>query len=233
MNRCFAAFTIALIALAVPAATAAQTLPGSRELDDSRLEPAAWEATITLHRGDQAIPAGSATYRLLELSGDRWAYITTVTTQLGTATDTSIARRGTLAPISHRSHAVPRTLALDYEGGTVTGTYTPRDSAPRPISRVTDPPAFDAAMLDVVIGALPLAAGYTTRLPLYVEEQGGLAWADVRVAGDTVAEGTPAWDVRVGLSRYELRLLLARDDRRFLSGRVEYPNGATLTMTRR
>ena len=217
--------------LLAPAALQAQTLPGSSDLDDSRLVPRTWEVTITMKRGDQSMNAGTTKYELAELPGGRWAYMTTTTSQLGTATDTTIMKQGTLEPISHRSHAVPRTLSLDFDGRRVTGVYAPRDSAATGIDRVTDVPAFDAAVLDVVLGALPLAEGYATRLPMYIEERKGLVWFDVTVAGATDVDSVPAWDVRVAVLNYTVSYLLARDDHRFLAGRVEYPNGAAVEMT--
>lgn len=223
---------VIVVLLAVPGSLAAQTLPGSPALDDTRLAPAIWTTSVALRRGDQEIQAGTVRHELVELPAGRWGYITTTTSQLGTATDTSIAQRGTLAPISHRSHAVPRMLSLDYDGRTVTGTYAPREGEPRAIATETEVAAFDAAMLDIVIGALPLAPGYATRLPLYIEEKGGLTWAEIVVDGERSVGGVPGWSVRIEMPPRTVRLVLARDDHRFLGGSVEHPNGATIVMAR-
>jgi hypothetical protein len=218
--------------LLTPGVLHAQTLPGSSNLDDSKLVPSTWEVTMTFTRGDQEIVGGRTKYELARVPGGRWAYITTTTSQLGTATDTSIAAERTLEPVSHRSHAVPRMLSLDYAGATVTGTYQPTDSAGRDIQRTTEVPTFDAAMLDVVLGSLPLATGYTTRLPMYIEEQGGLVWFEVNVAGQTTVGGVQAWDVRIAVPRYKVNFMLALDDHRFLGGTVEYPNGSVIRLDR-
>ena len=220
------------VLLILPAAASGQTFPGSSELDDSKLKPATWEVTMTLKRGDQQMVGGRTRYALVAMDDDRWAYVTTTTSQRGTATDTSIARRGTLEPISHRSHAVPRMLSLDYDGTTVTGRYVPTDSAGRDVHRTTDVPTFDAAMLDVVVGALPLAPGYATRIPMYIEERGGLVWFEVRVAGEKAVGDVTGWDVRIDVPEYSVNFILAKDDHRFLGGTVEYPNGATIHLTR-
>lgn len=224
------AFIAAL--LLAPAALQAQTLPGSDELDDSRIEPAEWEVTIVFRNGDVERPVGTTRYELAALPGGAWAYITETTTERGTATDTSIARRGTLEPIRHRSHAIPRTLTLDYAGTSVTGSYAPADGEPRSIERRTAVPTFDAAMLDLILAALPLATGYHTRLPMYIEEQEGLVWFDVDVVGETTVGEIDAWDVRITMPRFAVGFFLARDDHRFLAGRVEYPDGAIVEMTR-
>lgn len=220
------------VALLLPVAAHAQTLPGAAEIDDSLLQPGAWEVTMTFKRGDQEMMAGTTKYELIAAPDDRWVYVTSTTTQRGTATDTSIVSRGTLEPVSHRSHAVPRVLTLDYHGTTVTGRYQPRDSVGRDIARVTDVPTFDAAMLDVILGSLPLATGYTTRLPMYIEEREGLTWFDVEVLGEKTVGSAAGWDVRVSALTYTVDFVIAQDDRRFLGGRVEYPNGATMVLTR-
>ena len=224
--------TLMAFALLAPGLLHAQTLPGSSEIDDARLVPATWIVSMTLSRAGVDIPVGTTKYELRRMPAGQWGYITTTTTERGTAVDTSIARRNTLEPVSHRSHAVPRKLSLDYAGTTVTGTYTPSDSAPRRIERVTAVPTFDAAMLDIILGSLPLKAGYTTRLPMYIEEQRGLVWFDVVVSGETTVGATAGWDVQVTMPNYAVNFVLARDDHRFLGGRVEYPNGAVLRMTR-
>jgi hypothetical protein len=217
----------------VPGHAGAQTLPGSRELDDSKLKAGEWEVTMTFRRGEQSVVGGSTKYRLVELPGGRWGYITSTTSQLGTATDTSIARKGTLEPISHRSHAVPRKLSLDYAGTKVTGRLAPVQGAATEISRTTEVPAFDAAMLDLILGSLPLATGYATRLPMYIEEQEGLTWFDVSVAGDALVGSTAGWDVKVVHPKYSMNFVIAKDDRRFLAGRIAYPNGAAMEITRK
>ena len=228
---------VVVLGLLVPCAALARaqdastTLPGSKHLNDSKLAPREWEVVATLKRSGQEIVGGTTRHSLVSLPGNRWAYITVTTSQLGIATDTTIAMRESLAPVSHRSHTVPRVMELDYNGKRVTGSYTPKDSASRHIDRATDVPTFDAAMLDVILGALPLSANYQTRLPMYIEERGGLVWFDVRVDGQTTVGATTGWNVRVDVTGYNVLFVLATDDHRVLSGRVEYPNGAVMHMT--
>ena len=218
--------------LLVPATLHAQTLPGSRDLDDTKLRPGTWDVTMTVQRGEQTMAVGTARYELVELPGGQWAYITSVTTQLGTATDTSIARQRTLEPVRHRSHAVPRTLSLDYEGRHVTGSHVPTEGPAREIDRTTEVPTFDAAMLDLVLGSLPLATGYTTRLPLYIEEQEGLAWFEVEVVGETEVGSEAAWQVQVTAPTLTMVYRIGRTGRQFLGARIEYPTGAVMEVTR-
>jgi len=224
---------MAIAALAVaPAAVTAQTLPGSPALDDSLLQPGAWEVSITMKRGEQVMQGGTTRYELNRQPEGRWRLVSTTESQLGVATDTVVMEQGTLRPLTHRSHAVPRKLFLDFDGTRVTGMSTPTDSAGRPIEHTTEVPTFDAASLETIIGALPLAPGYATHLPLFIAEQGGLTWAEVEVAGQTTAADRPAWEVRVKLAGYQVTYYLARDGRLPLGGRVDYPNGAVVEMRR-
>jgi hypothetical protein len=222
--------------LLVPSLLAGQaspTLPGDDRLDDSRLMPGVWELAMTLRQGEQEIPMGSTRYELVAAPGERWMYITVTRTELGIATDTSIAMRSSLEPISHRSHAVPRVLALDYAGRSVTGRYAPEEGEARSIARTTSEPTFDAAMLDVLLGALPLSPGYATRLPLYIEESEGLVWFDVEVVAETAVGTEPGWDVKVTTPRHVVHFVIGKRDRRPLAGRIQFPNGAVLEMERK
>jgi hypothetical protein len=221
-----------LAILALPAALQAQTLPGSPELDDTQLKPGSWEIDITMKRGEQTIRAGTTRYELARVGESHWRLVSVTESQVGTAADTTLVETGTLLPVSHRSHAVPRTLSLSFHGTRVTGAYTPRDSAARAIDRVTEVPTFDAAFMEIVLGALPLAPGYITRLPLFIEERGGLTWAEVKVSGQRQLADVAAWEVRVGLAGYDVTYLLAREGRLPLGGKVHYPNGTVVEMTR-
>jgi hypothetical protein len=66
---------------------------------------------------------------------------------------------------------------------------------------------------------------------MYIEERKGLVWFEVTVAGAADVGSVPAWEVRVAVLNYTVSYFLARDDHRFLAGRVEYPNGAAVEMT--
>jgi hypothetical protein len=67
---------------------------------------------------------------------------------------------------------------------------------------------------------------------MYIEEQQGLVWFDITVAGETTVGAAAGWDVRVSMPNYAVSFVVARDDHRFLAGRIEYPNGAVMEMTR-
>jgi hypothetical protein len=220
--------------LFLPAIGGAQTLPGSRDVDGSRLSAGKWEVSLTVHREGQAIPMGTQRSELVEVGGasPRWMLITTTSTERGVATDTSVAERAGLRPVRHRGHAAARNLFLDFDGRKVTGSYTPAEGAARSIERTTEVPTFDSAMLELIIGALPLKAAYATRIPTYIEEQEGLAWFDVVVTGERTVDGIEGWVVRASGPAPPVELVIAKDTRRMLAGSTEFPNGMRMEMKR-
>ena len=235
MARISVKTTIVMLGLLLPSLpVAAQTVPGGRDVDGNRLHAGVWTVTMSMQRGEQKMVMGSTRYELKQLDGaePHWQLVTTTTSQLGVATDTSVARRVGLEPVRHRSHAVPRKLMLDYAGNTVTGQYIPTSGPARDIRRNTEVATFDAAMLDLVLGALPLATGYTTRLPMYIEEQEGLTWFDVSVTGEQKVNDETGWVVRVTNARYTVDFTIGRQSRAFLAGRVQYPNGVSVELTK-
>ena len=128
--------------------------------------------------------------------------VKTVESPRGTIFDTTLVRRRTLQPVWHHSTQPARRLSLDFRPDSVTGTVTPNEGAPERVAHGTAEPTFDSAVLEQVIGSLPLAAGYAARIPFYILEAGGLVWYGVRVAGEetvTGADGRPlaAWRVAV------------------------------------
>lgn len=98
-------------------------------------------------------------------------------------TDSSFMDPTTLAPIRHLSHAAHRVIALDFEGRAVTGTVTRPNEEPEAVDWNADVPLFDSSTIDLVLRALPLAAGRAWRVPSYIHESGGTVWTTLRVVG--------------------------------------------------
>lgn len=222
---------IAAFLLPTPAAAQNEILPGSSDLAVQKLTPRTWTIDIAMERDGQVVPVGRTRYAI-EHAQAHWRLITSTTSEIGTATDTAVAMSTDLAPVRHMSYAVPRTLFLEFNGTKVTGRYEPKDGPARTVERTTDVPTFDAAWLEVLITLLPLEAGYAARLPVYIEEQNGLAWFDVQVKGAEEVNGTAAWVVSAQGPRMPVEFLIAKESREVLGGRAELPNGATIRMTR-
>lgn len=114
----------------------------------------------------------------------------------GRTVDTTLSVARTLAPIAERTYKPRGAIVLDFAGRIVTGRLTTGDGT-RVIADTLGAPAFNSTDLDLVVRRLPLAAGYTTRLPLYDPEFGGFRHADARVSTRRTADGDEAWLVQV------------------------------------
>ncbi|HET9275212.1 MAG TPA: hypothetical protein VFN96_03980 [Gemmatimonadales bacterium] len=92
----------------------------------------------------------------------------------GTIVDTAVAELETLRAVAHRSHQPARTMRFTFHATRATGVVT-SDSAsrPEPVSQEIGGPVFDSNLLELVIAALPLAAGFTAELPFFIYERGG------------------------------------------------------------
>ncbi|MDB4950635.1 MAG: hypothetical protein JWM27_3284 [Gemmatimonadetes bacterium] len=132
--------------------------------------------------------AGGAVVHRVEATRSRMVPSTVDSFQLAAAT---------LAPVSQRTHE-DRVVALDFDGAAIRGTIAEGEMA-GPVE-ITLPIAvwYDNAM-DLLLGALPLADGYTASLPTYDDVAAAVVWRDVRVAGTEKVPGdgemVDAWRV--------------------------------------
>ena len=88
-------------------------------------------------------------------------------TQNGNTTDTSWVDATTLAPLRYVADVYGELQAFRFDGGTATGTVTPRNAPSRPVSVNAPTAFFNAVALDFVYVALPWAKGLAVNIPLY------------------------------------------------------------------
>ncbi|HYW12191.1 MAG TPA: hypothetical protein VE871_09540 [Longimicrobium sp.] len=118
--------------------------------------------------------------------------------------DSFVLVRATLAPLSSHAEGISVDRSLHFAGGRVRGWTRDgegRDGKGRDSVDVALPdPVFLSSSMDLVLGALPLRAGYTAKLALYVDGE-GVTTARVQVAEPeevTVPGGqVRAWPVTV------------------------------------
>ncbi|HEU5050883.1 MAG TPA: hypothetical protein VFU00_11190 [Gemmatimonadales bacterium] len=202
--------TILLLAAPLAAARAQEPTPpavraGDEAVDGRRLSLGSSSYRLVMRENGKEL--GGATIRIVVSAADAAGeagllIVKTVESPRGTIFDTSLVRRRTLQPVWHHSTQPTRRMRLDFRADSVTGAVTPNEGAPVPVAHGTAEPTFDSAVLEQVIGSLPLAAGYAARIPFYIHEAGGLVWYGVRVAGEesvTGFGGQPAiaWRVAV------------------------------------
>jgi hypothetical protein len=150
-----------------------------------------------------------------------------------TVLDTAVSHRNSLAPIWHSSVTPMGTMRLQFSGTRITGERNATNgSAPMAISHTVAVPAFDSNNQELVLGALPLRAGYTARLPMYIFERAGIAWCDLTVrAGDSVFAGEPVWLVDVSYADAKGTYWVAKQTGLTLQYEMSTPSGAVLRST--
>ncbi|HEX6369131.1 MAG TPA: hypothetical protein VF006_09365 [Longimicrobium sp.] len=195
-----------LLACACAPAAAAQNAvlrPGSDQVSGDVIPDRVQE--FDLYAGDEdGRRVGSMTLRtrLATVNGTR-AVVRTETTWMDdelVQVDSFALHRRTLAPLAMRSSFTEAGVSLEFSPGAVRqvddgdwGTDTVEIPLPEPV--------FLSGTTDLLLGALPLAAGYSAQLAVY-DADDGIGTLGVRVeAAEDVAlpDGghVPAWRVRV------------------------------------
>jgi hypothetical protein len=114
--------------------------------------------------------------------------------------DSFILHRATLAPLRLVRIAEGETVSMEFVDGGVRTIYA--DGADTADAVPVPEPVFLGGTTDLLLGALPLAAGYTARLALYDPDE-GFGTMEVRVeAAEQLVLGpggraVPTWRVRV------------------------------------
>ncbi|MBL0938768.1 MAG: hypothetical protein IBJ03_07725 [Gemmatimonadaceae bacterium] len=174
---------------------------------DSSLRPltatGATTYALTLFRDGDEVPVGRLldTVRVDTVDGNA-VYRRVLTTQRGTlrlidSTDTD-AR--TLSPRRRRTQQQERRVLLDFTGRRVKGSLAPQDVPSVPVDTTLPFAAFDAGNWDLVLRAMPLAAGYQAQFVVF-DIDVGLRRYLVAVTGTTTLYGEPTWVVKLTLGR--------------------------------
>ncbi len=139
-----------------------------------------------------------------------------ITDATGRMADSSVADRATLAPRWHRSDSERRSMALEFTRGHVTGKYADAGEPAYEINETVSERTYDSNMLDLLVAALPLAAGYRGRLQVFLWEAGGEIPADVAVTGSEDVDGQSAWVAEVTLMGKPARYYVSKREPRVL-----------------
>jgi hypothetical protein len=204
---------VALLAL-VPAAAPAQqpampppahhvVAPGAAEVRPRPVREGTDTLQMVMAMGGVEVPVARL---VMETAVDRSApggpvvrrAETTLSRVVPATIDTFALVAATLAPVSQRTYDAPRAVALDFDSAGVHGTITEGERSGRVDVRLPTAVWYDNAM-DLLLGALPLAAGYTATLPVYDDTTGRVLWRDIRVTGREQVPGpsgaVAAWRV--------------------------------------
>lgn len=132
----------------------------------------------------------------------------------GIMTDTAVADPETLAPRRHASHSEARTLTLAFAPNRVTGTFSKNGDPASAIDQPVTGNLYDSNMLDVLLATLPLSAGYTGRLMVYLYEAGGPTPVDIAVTGAETVDGTDSWVTGVTIGGKTARYYVGKTEPR-------------------
>jgi hypothetical protein len=175
-------------------------------------------------RVDRAAPGGPVIHRAEE----------TVSRVVPATIDTFALVAATLAPVWQRTYET-RTVALDYDSAGVHGTITEGGRSGRVEVRLPTRVWYDNGM-DLLLGALPLAAGYEASLPVYDDATGRVAWRDIRVSGQEQVPGqsgaVSAWRVETSKAGKESTYWMDPATGQMLVWSMKLPNGADLRIVR-
>jgi len=94
----------------------------------------------------------------------------------GEIVDTALADVHTLRAVAHQSHQPTRTMRFSFTGTNAEGTVALRATAGDSVVSVHQDlggPIFDSNVIELVVAALPLRAGFTADVPFFIYERGG------------------------------------------------------------
>lgn len=136
-------------------------------------------------------------------------------TEQGVTVDTSWLDAQTLAPQRYFADVHGEIQQFHFDGTTIEGMVTPRDSASRGVSLCTSLPFFNAVALDLIYQSLPLGSTYAVSVSLYNPPRAPFT-VSLRVTGEEdvmlAAGGTVrAWVVDYILGPNTQKLWLDRE----------------------
>jgi len=124
------------------------------------LQPGTYKYKAKISMGGQEMAMDMST--TIKEENGKWVATGTMQSAMGDASDVSTIEKGTLVVNKRTIKQGPATIEVSFSDNKATGTMNV-NGQDRPISADLGGPIFaDAAASEVTIGALPLAAGYTT-----------------------------------------------------------------------
>lgn len=134
----------------------------------------------SISRANRDSSAGTRTVGLRVIAGPAKAQYLEVEQRFpsrgGEIVDTALAELPTLRAVAHRSHQPTRTMRFTFKGNEAEGTvvsHGPAGDSLAPVRQQIGGPIFDSNVLDLVVAALPLRAGFSAEVPFFIYERGG------------------------------------------------------------
>jgi dipeptidyl aminopeptidase/acylaminoacyl peptidase len=202
-------------------------------IDPGLVTPGAREYTVALAMGGQTMEMNSE--RIVERGThegrDAWVVVENTRMPMGTASDTTWVDAATLRPLARHIRQGPAVITLAFSPEGVTGEI---NAGPQqlPVNVTSDEAVFgDGPALNIAVGAMPLADGYTTTLHGLNLMQASTQPIRVRVTGSesvTIPAGSfETWVVEMGpVGEEPSTLWIDRETRRLV--RAEMRMGAQM-----
>lgn len=196
--------------VAASATLAVLALPACSGAQEARLDPAAIvpavDTTYTVSGPDHSDTTATAVQSLRRTTRggvEVWEMAYVHRSSTVNMVDTTVFTVGTLIPVSQHRRNERHHLDVAFDGPRVRVTRTETGGEPVVREHRFDQPVYAGSMMDIVFRALPLQAGYRTRVPFFLPERQQVYWIDVEVLGmeEVRVRGaaTRAWRVRTNI----------------------------------
>jgi len=205
---------------------------GNKDVDAARLTRGKWNVRVLVPGPNGEQERSSYFWDVSDIVYRGTPAILSVqySTAANGGTDSTIISRADLRPLAFHAHNPHQKQLLDYTGRSVSGTVDGK--------AVTDSlkeAAFDATVVDLVISALPLKAGYATRVPTYEPYNAGkgeIVWQDVKVVGNETVAGKTFLKVEVQSGVRSRTLYVNPATRSIEEAHFKRPDGGTARIVR-
>ena len=212
---------------------------GDASLNGARLKPMTTTKRMLLVRGGQTQQVGTMTDEIRIANGEITRIQSISSPMIGVSNDTIVFKQATFAPVSHRGKSAQRALNLTYDGMKVTGSTTPAGATTgTPVDLTSDVALFDVNTLDLALHVLPLAQGYSAKIPGYMHEAGGKTWVTVEVTGSEQVAPAPGaapvdtWVVAADIAGQKVKHYVDKNTREIIKTTVTPQPGIELQMIR-
>ena len=230
-HRLVSAALISLI-WAIPASAQRAVDVGNKDVDAARLSRGRWTVRVLVPDGNSEKERSSYFWDVTDVVYRGTPAILSVqySTAANGGTDSTIISRADLRPLAFHAHNPHQKQLLDYTGRAVSGTVDGKA-----VSDSLKEAAFDATVVDLVISALPLAPGYSARVPTYEPYNAGkgeIVWQDVKVVGNETVAGKTFLKVEVQSGARSRTLYLDPATRSIVEAHFKRPDGGTARIVR-
>ncbi len=165
---------------------------GFESIDGTKLRPAALSYDATMKMEDRSLNLSSSLTVTSTTTGgtDTWTIVNKIETPQSANTDSLIAHRPSLLPVSRHRRGGP-VMDLTYSDTSVTGEAR-RNGEPVPIRASLEGPTLAGGVHDVIaLGAMPLEPGYRAALRVFSPQDQSTKRAEFEVVGMETVK-TPA-----------------------------------------